>query len=202
MLSDNIIKLSIAAQLKHRVEKIFIAKETIHIDYVRMIQKCLDFQLANELLQDVVLNNFFLLKYLQSHHETCIYLSNQINFPEFALSQFSYKFKILFGDLTLLVVAVGQIFRFRLEKPRRRARTRRNPAIRGMLDRGGSGGIFHIASGWIIILHFGMIERILSAIRFINHFILSSIILFLRSRSTVLFAVVLGRRRIFLKLLL
>ncbi len=50
VLSDNVVQLSVTAQLQKCVEIGLIMKEAIDIDDVGVVKECLDFQLANELL--------------------------------------------------------------------------------------------------------------------------------------------------------
>ena len=47
----------------------FVVEEPIHIDDVGVIQKCLDLELADELLQDIILDDLLFLQDLDRHDE-------------------------------------------------------------------------------------------------------------------------------------
>lgn len=69
VLRDDVVELPIAAQLQQGVEVRFVVEEPIHIDDVGVIQKCLDLELADELLQDIILDDLLFLQDLDRHDE-------------------------------------------------------------------------------------------------------------------------------------
>ena len=83
VLGDNIVELAVRAEFEKSVEVSLIMEKTVNINDVGMIQEGLDLQLSNELLEDIILNYFFLLQHFHCHYEASMHLHHQINFPEF-----------------------------------------------------------------------------------------------------------------------
>ena len=53
-----------------------VVKESVQLDYARVVQKELDLQLADELLQKIGLHNLLLLDGLESEYEPSLLFPN------------------------------------------------------------------------------------------------------------------------------
>ena len=86
VLRNKTVELTIAAQFHQGIEVNFIIEKTVKINNVWMVQKGLNFEFAGELLQNIVLGDFFLFDNLHGHNKTRCDLPYHVNFAELALS--------------------------------------------------------------------------------------------------------------------
>jgi len=61
-------------------------EKSIYFSNVGMLEKSLNFNLSDELRQEILLYNSFLLDHLQGHHETCVLLHGKKDASERALA--------------------------------------------------------------------------------------------------------------------
>ena len=97
-IGDDIKKLTIAAQLQHNIDVIFVVEVPQHFDYVWMVEKDLNFQLSNKLHNKIVLYYSLLLHHFQPHDHASHHLAGQVHASEFPLPKFFDKLEILFTE--------------------------------------------------------------------------------------------------------
>jgi hypothetical protein len=66
---------------------LFIAETPINLDDVRVVEKILDFEFTDELDEEVVANDSFLLDDFEAKYHTCPNFAGKIDTSEFALPQ-------------------------------------------------------------------------------------------------------------------
>ncbi len=79
--------MSIASKFKDGVEVVLICEVAVGLDDVGVVEEALDLEFADELHQQVVLQDLLLVHHLQRHDHTCKHLPRQVHYSELALSQ-------------------------------------------------------------------------------------------------------------------
>ena len=98
-----IVELPVAAQLHDGVEVLLIAEEPVGLDDVRVGEEGLDFELADELHQQVLADYLFLGHDLQCHDHASVEFLREVDIAELALAEPADHFEVVLGEFRFLL---------------------------------------------------------------------------------------------------
>jgi hypothetical protein len=98
---DDIEELSVASKFEDDIEVFLIAEVSIDLDDVGVVEEALNFEFTDELNQEVIPDDSFLLDHLQAHDHARPNLTRQVDAPELPFAQSPNYLKVLLREPVL-----------------------------------------------------------------------------------------------------
>ena len=95
---QKLVQLTRVTKLQHEIDVLTVCKKCIHLDYIRMVEKCLYFYLSYQLNHQFAIN-VHLVYFLYCTKKTCSFVPRDKNLTKFTSTQFLTQLKILYLQL-------------------------------------------------------------------------------------------------------